>query len=595
MAKSVLDIEVNDGEFKQFEAAFEKYNTQLAKSPSAWSAITKENKQVETAFRSMTAALLAQGEVLRKNSREQKLLSDHARNTATSWERISGHAKSFATSVASAAGNLLKSAGVIGGIGALAGLGGGLWGLGHLAHSAGAGRRSATGLGLSYGEQQAFGLTYGRLVDTGSFLGGVSQARGNIASPAATALYTLGINPSAGGSAGQTAADALSRIRSLTQSTPDNQLGILTQTHQLGELGLTTEDLRRIKGLSNSEFSEYSRDYATRRGQLGVDDPTLKKWQDLGVQLDTAGQRIKNVLIDGLAPLAPGLTQLSDGLANVVKSLLGSQGFKDAIVWMSRFLNDFAGYVQKDEFKRDLRDLVNGIGSLASAVGDALRLLGILPSNAGAGGAAAAPPVPSREEWNRQTEQGLVGQTNPVVAERYRRRRAEDYDRMVRERGSVTPNVGGAPAGVTQNGQSFLGGIVGTTSVNNPGNLRGPGGTGFLQYNDPNAGLTAASNNLLYYQDKEGRDTIRKIIERWAPSSENDTAAYIRNVSNWTKFGPDQKLDLHDAKTRAEVLSAITRQEGSKHYYSPGAVKVVIENNTGGNANVSTSQMGFPQ
>ncbi len=38
--------------------------------------------------------------------------------------------------------------------------------------------------------------------------------------------------------------------------------------------------------------------------------------------------------------------------------------------------------------------------------------------------------------------------------------------------------------------------------------------------------------------------TIRKIIEKWAPNCENNTEAYIKNVSKLTGFDPDEPLGI---------------------------------------------------
>jgi hypothetical protein len=44
------------------------------------------------------------------------------------------------------------------------------------------------------------------------------------------------------------------------------------------------------------------------------------------------------------------------------------------------------------------------------------------------------------------------------------------------------------------------------------------------------------------YFAKYGLDTIRKIVSRWAPPSENDTAAYIASVSRIIGIPPDETL-----------------------------------------------------
>ena len=44
------------------------------------------------------------------------------------------------------------------------------------------------------------------------------------------------------------------------------------------------------------------------------------------------------------------------------------------------------------------------------------------------------------------------------------------------------------------------------------------------------------------YYGKRGLKTIRAIVSRWAPAKENNTAAYIRHVSDYTGIGPDKVL-----------------------------------------------------
>ena len=46
------------------------------------------------------------------------------------------------------------------------------------------------------------------------------------------------------------------------------------------------------------------------------------------------------------------------------------------------------------------------------------------------------------------------------------------------------------------------------------------------------------------YYHKYRLYTIRGIVSRWAPSSENDTRAYIENVSRLTGISPDEPLGI---------------------------------------------------
>lgn len=93
---------------------------------------------------------------------------------------------------------------------------------------------------------------------------------------------------------------------------------------------------------------------------------------------------------------------------------------------------------------------------------------------------------------------------------------------------------------------------------NNPGNLR-PGGN-FAQYPDMQAGLTALDNNLQSY-GKQGINTVAGVISKWAPPNENDTNAYIKDVSQRLGVDPNQKIDLTNPLVRQSLSTMIALHE----------------------------------
>ena len=67
----------------------------------------------------------------------------------------------------------------------------------------------------------------------------------------------------------------------------------------------------------------------------------------------------------------------------------------------------------------------------------------------------------------------------------------------------------------------------------------------FCQFKSLEYGWRAAFYLLTRtYYHKFRLYTIRTIIHRWAPSSENDTEAYIANVVRLTGIGPDEPLGI---------------------------------------------------
>jgi len=108
----------------------------------------------------------------------------------------------------------------------------------------------------------------------------------------------------------------------------------------------------------------------------------------------------------------------------------------------------------------------------------------------------------------------------------------------------------------------------------NPGNIEyGPftksmGATGsdgrFAIFPTMVDGVRALACLLIVYYDKplaNRIDTVREIINRWAPSSENDSAAYVAAVCNLCQIGPDDLLNLRDFPTLYWLTVAIGEHE----------------------------------
>ncbi len=107
----------------------------------------------------------------------------------------------------------------------------------------------------------------------------------------------------------------------------------------------------------------------------------------------------------------------------------------------------------------------------------------------------------------------------------------------------------------------------------NPGNIRHAKGTrwqgmsanqndsAFVQFTGPQWGIRAIARTLITYQDKHALRTIRQIISRWAPPSENNTESYIRQVDARVGVAPDARIDVYDYRTMRTLVEAIVRHE----------------------------------
>lgn len=120
---------------------------------------------------------------------------------------------------------------------------------------------------------------------------------------------------------------------------------------------------------------------------------------------------------------------------------------------------------------------------------------------------------------------------------------------------------------------------------NNPGNIRHSSAAWlgksaqqtdnqFLQFDSPEYGLRALGVTLRTYFNKHGLQTVRGIINRWAPPVENDTLSYVNAVAKALGVTPDQKLDFYTQLPR--LIAAIVKHENGSQPYSMQTIQRAI-------------------
>ena len=90
----------------------------------------------------------------------------------------------------------------------------------------------------------------------------------------------------------------------------------------------------------------------------------------------------------------------------------------------------------------------------------------------------------------------------------------------------------------------------------------------FEQFVAPQWGIRAIAGTLQAYYDKHGLDTVKGLIDRWAPPTENITSAYVSDVCIDAKLAPDQKLNLADYSTMLGIVVGIIHHENGRQPYS---------------------------
>jgi hypothetical protein len=314
-AKSIIDITVNDANFKQFVSLFNSYTTKLGQTPLAWKAVAQGIAQGADHFRDLVrdqAIAIGQARIMEEaNKAALKLLQEQE----TVWQRIGRHGKNITTDFKEMfAFSNLQRIGVLGLLGA-----GSLWGLEHLASSASDARKSASSLGVSPGEQAAADVNYKRFFSNpGAVLGSIANAQGG---PDQFAFAAFGIDPR-GKNAAQLQAELLQKLKPIADQN-QGQYGFLTQLPHFQALGIGQEDLRIIHDRSQAEINAQATNARRDTNALGLTPQTLKAWDNFNSQLERSGKELEKVLIQGLVPLAPLLESLSKSLVGFIAAITG--------------------------------------------------------------------------------------------------------------------------------------------------------------------------------------------------------------------------------------------------------------------------------
>lgn len=395
--KSVIDIEVNDDQFKEFHELFVKYQKLLGETPSMWSkvsdGITGATDDIEkqaaaqaesdrahlASMRDFAAALMTQRQIMSDNEKEErkqeKLREDANKKQVAEEKRINDlHKERLKTTkdFASALGGLIGSTASIGlniakwGIGLGVGLlGGGFYGMERLGAGATAERSQARGLGVSAGELRAWQTDVGNYMDPSGLLGAASNA---YADPNQRALFQragVGADVIRSGNTSQISEQAL---RGLIEFYNRNQGPNAAQSwsargfDQLVSFG----DIRRIAAAPATErermFGALQRD--TRN--LNTSDRTMSAWQDFYTQLQRSGQVLKSTFLDGLVNLTGPLKELSGAAVDLVRDVMGSDGFRDLIKTISQGMRDLGASMKDGSFKKGVDDFISAFNKFAN-------------------------------------------------------------------------------------------------------------------------------------------------------------------------------------------------------------------------------------
>ncbi len=383
--KTVIDIDLNDAAFQKFKANFDAYKAALAESAKEWDAIegdiSKSHKTLAglvVASTSLVAASVERAEAERQVAHETERATEGATKQSRAWSSIAKSAKDFAGNIKGATLSLLRWSELTGLVSGLLGAGG-IWGLDRLAQSVATQRKEASGIGVSPGALRSFGLNFGRVLDNPQgVLTGIFESLSDVTK--AAPYGALGLNYQTERSRGPDAA-SIDVLRALKRSADnfksqnlaagrpeDAGLANYFQSRQLGLLGLSIEDFKRIMDRPAQEFENYIQKSQKDAQTLNIDPETQRLWEDFKTKLQLAGFEIENTFVRGLVNLAPSLGHLSEEFTKLVKVFVESPDTARWIGQVSDAFDNLAKYIGTPDFQADVKSFAAGVKDMAEAV-----------------------------------------------------------------------------------------------------------------------------------------------------------------------------------------------------------------------------------
>ena len=98
----------------------------------------------------------------------------------------------------------------------------------------------------------------------------------------------------------------------------------------------------------------------------------------------------------------------------------------------------------------------------------------------------------------------------------------------------------------------------------------------FIVFINPGWGIRALAKILLTY-NKQGLNTVRKIIDKWAPPVENDTGAYVNHVAEMVGVDEDTVIQVRDPETLELLTKGIIAHENGRIIYDDALIVSAID------------------
>ena len=608
-AKAIVDIAVNDDSFNSFLDKFNGYKKAVDELPEAWRmssrGIGDSAKETEKMRHSMDAATRAfmdgvasissmnngleqLNQSLDKAGKTQSELNKKTSGASNFLSKASKDAKSLAGHLKDATTSLLSWGSIVGVFSGLAGAGG-LWGMNRLAGSAAAQRFTAMGLGTTAGGLNSAAVNFqsalGNPVGT---LGAIRDAQADLGKR--WTFNAMGVDANQ---------DPTKLLPQMIKSARD--IFVKNGSTQQGAeaYGLTNyftlDDLNRFKKMSDAEIDAMAKQAAIDEQKFQVSDRQLKQWQEFNMQLDRSGKMIEKSFIVGLGPLTPELTKLSDAFSGAIDTVLKSPELGKWIDSLAGGIQKFGNYLASPSFKSDVDAFMTGVEKLGKVI---QKVFGWATGGESTeelmGGGAPLPEDPSKSHFDN-----LNDRYDRFQEQKKANKYGSYFEEAAKKYGvdsKMLKAIAAAESSWNPNAKSGAG-ALGLMQVM-PKNFQ-PGENPFDPRDNIMAGARVYSDAVKWANKKGGgMDEALRYYNNGSRRGSKENINYPKMVKEQFQALYGKGLPTLDNSQQASA----GQQQGSTKTNQllqqiadntrDGARGVTINNNTGGNAVVTSTQLG---
>ncbi len=608
-AKSIVQVEVQDEQFREFYSLFQEYQEKLAEGSDAWKATTESIDDAEGAMeklldlsgqhadaatiaayqatviareiRAASASNNALLEGLTKNTKAQKGFANETERSNKAFERLKKNVDGVAHSIFGIGKWILKLGALGGG---LAGLGGLLSGIGlkDLAASAVDNQRSARGLGMTTGQLTAFKQDLGDYIDPG-VLASVASAQSSYEGRMWLSR-ALGVRMDEVSSMdpGRVAGQLAMRAHDWWANTPDAmRTKEVYQSTGLAQSGISFDLARQEGNTPMSVLQQRVAMYDKDQSQLNQNNTDA--WANFLREIKQAGNTIETSLQNKLVALAPDLQRFVDAVGKDAGKLIDEIFTPANLQALENGIDKLSDYLGSQRFQQDMKDFADLVGDVVGALRKVHNFFN--PSRGTPDSAAGqVPNVPvglDPDEVRRETK-GRVGNFGGISATDKALGYARHFLNMPSNPEAFLADLekkNDLPAGslvgqwekesskgknlvgpVLRNGDQAIGDFQFTSDT---WKQWGKNGDRFNFKDEANA----AASYMSFLKTKYKGDVSKALAAyNWGPGNLDKDIA--KNGANWQAGLPSETRNYLN-----KIVAAIARQQ-------PGKVQVTVTNNT---------------